>query len=310
MRSRADLADEPTGVPSGRTVELGRRGRCLLREMAGPPDAPTALLLHGLVATGAVNWLPAFRPLSARFRVLAPDLRGHGRGPRSTQPFSLADCADDVAEMAERIGLDSCIVAGYSMGGPVAQLLWKRHRELVSGLVFAATSFEFVGTENIRLAGTALFGGVAQTTRWAEAVTRLPFRWARQAVLPTLAPTGGSIGRWGADELRRTDLRSVLEAISAIAAFDASDWVGQIDVPTAVVLTANDRAVHPLNQLRLARAVPGTSVHVVPGGHASCGHPLFARVLTEACGRVADRIEERSGATSGTFDPGGRVAAS
>jgi len=54
------------------------------------------------------------------------DHRGHGRGIRSAKPFRLADCADDVAALADRLGIETFIPVGYSMGGTVAQLMWRR----------------------------------------------------------------------------------------------------------------------------------------------------------------------------------------
>ena len=91
------------------------------------------VLLHGWIASGGLNWFTAFGPLSQRYRVIAPDLRGHGRGIRSRRRFRLADCADDVAALLDQLGAEPAIVVGYSMGGPVAQLLWRRHPERVAG---------------------------------------------------------------------------------------------------------------------------------------------------------------------------------
>ena len=54
--------------------------------------------------------------------------------------FRLADCADDAAALLDVLGIDQAIVVGYSMGGPIAQLLWHRHPEKVAGLVLCATS--------------------------------------------------------------------------------------------------------------------------------------------------------------------------
>ena len=51
----------------------------------------------------------------------------------------LADCADDMAALIDELGTGPVIAVGYSMGGPIAQLLWKRHPEKVAGLVLCAT---------------------------------------------------------------------------------------------------------------------------------------------------------------------------
>src|SRR3954469_21660305 len=138
-------AREGWRVPRGRFVELPGRGRTYVREMAGPPGAPTLVLLHGLAATGGLNWFASFEPLSRHFRVVALDHRGHGRGIRAPR-FRLADCADDVAALADVLGVERFVAVGYSMGGPIAQLTWQRHRDRVEGLVLCATSRNFRGT--------------------------------------------------------------------------------------------------------------------------------------------------------------------
>jgi pimeloyl-ACP methyl ester carboxylesterase len=76
-----------------RDIELAGRGRTSIREVDGPRGAPTLVLLHGLAATGRLNWFAALGALSERFRVIVVDHRGHGRGIR-THHFRLVDCAD------------------------------------------------------------------------------------------------------------------------------------------------------------------------------------------------------------------------
>src|SRR5216684_2718490 len=71
------FADE---MPAGRRLHLPGRGTIFVREAAGPVGAPTVLLVHGLLGTADLNWSLAIPELSSRFRVIAPDLRGHGGG--------------------------------------------------------------------------------------------------------------------------------------------------------------------------------------------------------------------------------------
>jgi len=111
--------------------------------------------------------------------------------------------------------------------------------------------------------------------------------------MPTLAPTSGSLGRWAADETRRHHPRSIIEAIVEIGTYNAEEWIGEIDVPTAVVLTTHDSTVDPLMQLRLARSIPGATVHPLADGHVACTHTLFGTVFAEACSGVADRVAVR-----------------
>lgn len=104
---------------------------------------PVVLLLHGWTASADINFFPVYAGLAESYRVIAPDLRGHGRGMRSSEPFSLEDCADDAAALLAELGADRVIVVGYSMGGPVGLLLARRHRGLVAALVIQATALEW-----------------------------------------------------------------------------------------------------------------------------------------------------------------------
>src|SRR5689334_23251882 len=152
--------------PEGRRLELPGRGKTWIREAPGPPGAPTVVLLHGLIATGLLNWFPSFAALQRTHNVVSIDHRGHGRGIAPRLRFRLEDCADDVAAMIHELDLGPVFLAGYSMGGPITQLTWKRHPELVRGVVLCATSYRF-GPEEMRLAavGDAVGLGLRFTPR-------------------------------------------------------------------------------------------------------------------------------------------------
>ena len=141
--------DRPA-LPHGRMVALPGRGSTFVREQSGPPGAPVLMLLHGWAATADLTWRHCYGPLAQQFRVLAIDHRGHGRGIRHAEPFRLEDCADDVAALAAQLGIERLIPVGYSMGGPIAPMLWQRHRPLVEGLVLCATSAVFGPTPRLR----------------------------------------------------------------------------------------------------------------------------------------------------------------
>ncbi|MFA5774799.1 MAG: alpha/beta fold hydrolase, partial [Ilumatobacteraceae bacterium] len=82
-------------LPRGYQLDLPGRGRTFIRDVEGPPGSPVLMLLHGWTATADLNWFTCFEALSEHFRIIAPDLRGHGRGIRHKRLFRLEDCADD-----------------------------------------------------------------------------------------------------------------------------------------------------------------------------------------------------------------------
>jgi 3-oxoadipate enol-lactonase len=285
----------PPHLPPGRRVELGGRGTTFVREATGPAGAPTVVLLHGWTVTADLNWFLSYGPLSRHFRVLAPDLRGHGRGVRSRRPFRLEDCADDVAALAEATGTNRLIAVGYSMGGPVAQLLWRRHPALVAGLVMCATAARLKDPDLLNL---LVLSGLVSTSVLSRVA---PPQLVRGIAMQVASARTGSnpLRGWILRELQSSDPRTVLEAGAALRCYDSSSWVGWIDAPTAVVVTVDDAVVSPARQRGLAAAIAGSSLHEVRGGHAACAEPAsrFVPALVEATKSVASRAARPAAAS-------------
>jgi pimeloyl-ACP methyl ester carboxylesterase len=279
-------------VPEGKPVELAGRGTVLVYDMPGPRDAPTLLLLHGLGASGLLNWFPAFGPLSERFRVIAMDLRGHGRGLRAGANYRLRDCADDGVALMDALQLERCIPVGYSLGGPVAQLMWRHHRDRVDGLVLCATSRNFRGKPHEKWGFLSLWGAVT-ALRLADALP-WPHRSPPRPIPPPEADVldGVRLPQWAFREMLRCNPAAMLGAAYALGQFTSHDWAGTIDVPSAVVVTMRDQLVSPSRQRKLARAIPSATVHEANTDHAACvlGARCFIPALVEACDSVADRL--------------------
>ncbi len=285
--TQASVASEPP-LPLGERIELPGRGTTFVRTVEGPAGAPSVVLLHGWTASGGLNWFNAFEPLAERFTVIAPDLRGHGRGIRTRRRFRLADCADDVACLLEQLDAGPVIAVGYSMGGPVAQLLWRRHPHAVAGLVFCATSYRFVAGARERLIFGTMMASAVGTTRAGEWLGRAPLvrAWAPRGSVAR--PT--NLRAWAAAEMRRHDMVKLMEAGQAIGNYSARRWIGEIDVPTTVVVTTRDRAIRPEAQRQLAAAIPGAEVLEIPDGHVACAKREFGPALLRAVQSVAVRL--------------------
>src|SRR3712207_2860152 len=121
----------------GRWVTTPSGDDVYVREVAGDDDAMPVVLLHGIATTSGLMWFASLRQLGCGFRVLAPDLRGHGRS-RCTGRFRLADAAADVVGMLDGLGIERATVLGYSLGGTVAQLAARDFPDRISGLVLSA----------------------------------------------------------------------------------------------------------------------------------------------------------------------------
>jgi pimeloyl-ACP methyl ester carboxylesterase len=95
---------------------------------------PVLLLLHGFAESRAI-WQDFTAPLPTHYRVLAPDLLGHGNNIENIREYSMEVQARYVAEQLQQEGSNEVLVVGHSMGGYVALALAEAYPELVSGLV-------------------------------------------------------------------------------------------------------------------------------------------------------------------------------
>lgn len=295
------------GLPEGRYVDVPRRGTFFVREASGPPGAPTLILIHGWIATGGLNWFQVFEPLSRHFRVIAPDMRGHGRGLKSWRRFRLEDCADDVAAIMRKLGTGPALVAGYSMGGPISQLVWKRHSPLVSGLVQCATSDKLTPGRVERLALGTVSIAVAGTTRIGQIPAALP-RWIARRVLPgelnELVEEPESTSKLALREIRGHNVRMLMEAGYAISQYDGSSFTRDIQVPTSVVLTLHDTAILEKSQMDMARRIRTSRIFPIADGHVACRDEAFGERMLDACLDVQSRVKARARGGEAARPPG------
>jgi 3-oxoadipate enol-lactonase len=220
--------------------------------------------------------------------VVSLDLRGHGHGPAADRWFRLDDCADDVAALIRVLGLRPAIVTGYSMGGLIAQLVWRRHRDLVAGLVLCATARNFRGTPLEQLISLSLpgFASIMRFNPFLQAMGAGMLRTALTEDVPHPA-----LRQWALDEMALTNLATTAAAVEEVYRFTSHTWIGGVDVPTAVMVPTRDRVVAPARQHRLAASIPGATLHEVDGGHGVCVRSpgRFGAALLAACTGVAAR---------------------
>lgn len=254
-------------LPPGREVTLPGLGTTFVRDSGTPaaaPDAPTLLLLHGWAVTADLNFFTAYPALVERYRVLAVDHRGHGRGIRPPDGIvRLTDCADDAAAVLDALDIDRAVVAGYSMGGAIAQLLWRRHPERVGGLVLASTARHFQGgpiTDLWYRSYTPLAHAAHRVPAPADALVRWRIdRRVRES----------ERGAWMRAELQQVSPAGLLSSMRSVGRFRSNRWIGDVDIPASVVITTKDRTVPSRNQRRLAAAIPDAATYEVVGPHDS-----------------------------------------
>jgi 3-oxoadipate enol-lactonase len=273
-------------LPPNKNVRLPGRGVTRVYDSGAgrPEDQRRLLLLHGWTSTAALNWYKCFPALSTDYRVVAMDQRGHGRGIRSRLPFRLEDCADDAAALIRRMDIGPVTVVGYSMGGPVAQLLWRRHPELVDGMVLCATASRLAKRDQLpRQIGALSMGASVALSVLPSGVRQIGMNLATRNW-----SNNNAAADWAIEEWARHDPSALIQAGLAISRFDSRPWIGDIDVPVSVVITEGDHTVPPTWQWAMANAVPGSTVFPIRADHRACvdNPEEFIPALLAACRSV------------------------
>jgi pimeloyl-ACP methyl ester carboxylesterase len=220
---------------------------------------PCVILLHGYPLDGAM-WSGVARALATRFRVLKPDLPGHGENP-APAPRELDGHAEFVQaivrELPPPVGL-----AGFSMGGYAAFALLRRDPANLRALALVDTRAEADDEEGKKRRDDAIeavrSGGVARIA---------------DAMLPKLLAEPSLSNRDLTERLRRIILRQKPESVEAdLAAMrdrrDAVDLLPQIRTRALVVVGELDTLTPPALSEKMAGAIPGARLVNIPGaGH-------------------------------------------
>lgn len=279
MAETPNWAPEPPLVmPPGRIVHVRGRGELFVRDSGG--NGQPVLLLHGWMFSADLNFWRNYAALDqAGYRVLAVDHRGHGRGLRTHARFRLTDCAADCAALLAQIEASPAIAVGYSMGGPIAQLMARDHADSVTGVVMCATSSHWTNAR--------------QKLLWRSlALVRLglgltpDFAWRRGLRLAGFPDS--PITTWTTSELTRGSAVDLAEAGRELSNWDSRPWLESLDVPAAVIVTAKDGGVPPDHQRELARLLKATTIEIdADHGAAISDHEVFNAALLEALATVA-----------------------
>jgi pimeloyl-ACP methyl ester carboxylesterase len=236
---------------------------------AGAPDGPAVLLHHGFAADTIANWTrPGVVDVLAGTgrRVVAIDARGHGRSDKPHDPRAYADNAmtKDVRSLLDHLSIDAVDLVGYSMGSFVSASvapIEPRVRSLVLGGVGAGM---LGGARALRMDGVASALEADDPSTITDPAARA-FRAFAEST--------------GADRL-------ALAAVQRAEHRHDSSRVGEIDVPTLVLVGDQDKLVGPPGPL--VDAIPGARLRMVSGDHLTAvADPAFPAAIAEFLAEVS-----------------------
>jgi 3-oxoadipate enol-lactonase len=246
-------------------------------EDGGPRDAP-ALLLAASLGTTLRMWDPQADALrnDHGLRVVAYDQLGHGASPAPPGPYSIAQFGERALELMDHLGIERASFAGVSIGGMVGQWLAAHAPERIERLVLICTS-AYLGPPDpwlararaVREAGTVEVVADMVVDRWLTPPFAAAHPEARDALRAMLASQPAEGYAACCDAIAQLDERSDAAAIKA---------------PTLVLGGAQDAAIPPEHQERLAGSIAGARLVILdPGAHV---------VTVERAGIVTDLIAD------------------
>ncbi len=227
-------------------------------------SGPPLLLVHGFPLDHTM-WQAQIEPLSARYRVIAPDLPGFGNSRTETSdPLTMEFFADQLAELLGALGVSQPVIfCGLSMGGYVALAFWARHPSRVAQLVLCDTRAAADDETTRRTRELTARRVLTEGTEFLVE-TMLPKLFAEQ----TLAERPGDVETI-ASVIRNTPPESVAGALRGMALRpDRTAELPDITVPATVVVGEHDAITPPEEMDRMAQSMPRATFHLLPGaGH-------------------------------------------
>jgi len=242
---------------SGGAQRLTVNGVSLAVEIRG--DGPAILFVHGYPFDRTI-WRAQIDALDGHRRI-APDLRGMGESDAPDLGYGMAIYADDLAALLDTLGVDDVVLCGLSVGGVVIFEILRRWRNRVRALILVDTRAEADGTE-ARRARDAAAATARESGARAIADTMLP-KVLSPATLAHDPETAARIHRM----MAATPVAGMVGALSAMR--DRHDSTGLLPtlagLPTLVIVGEDDTLTPPDGARRMATAIPGARLVVVPG---------------------------------------------
>ncbi|EKE76073.1 alpha/beta fold hydrolase BchO [Oceanibaculum indicum] len=254
----------------------------------GPADAPLILLLHGTGASGH-SWQRLVPLLAERYRLMIPDLPGHGfTTARGRTDLSLDGMAMALRALLDQLGLVPDTVIGHSAGGPIAIVL--------SGMLDPPPR-RVIGINGayLPIRGNRIFSPLAKAL-FANPLSAAAFALLTRATPLAgnlLASTGSRINRESSDIYRRLMRMPghVQGALGMMAAWDLGtldDRMRKLDMPLILIAARDDPMVPDNNSRHVAKLTP--HARLILTGHG--GHLLHESEPAQVCGWIEQAMAE------------------
>lgn len=219
------------------------------------------VLLHGL-GGNCHEWDLQLKAFSSRYRVIAPDLKGHGLSEMPTTPtYTPFDHASDVIALLDALKVEKAWVVGLSAGGFVTLAMAVLHPERLKGMVLVSTApYLDEDTRNVGERWVQIFqseGVMAYLSRVVKDLFTLDFFLKHPDEVQDFI-----------DSQKHRNLSGISPSAKGNNSFDVRGELSRIKLPVLVIHGLNDRVVNPSHARRMRQALAGSEVKLFTGtGH-------------------------------------------
>jgi pimeloyl-ACP methyl ester esterase len=248
---------------------LNRAGERIWFEDAGKGTA--LLFVHGWCMSSSV-WQYQIRGLESSFRVIAPDLRGHGRSRAVSGQLDFERFATDLSDLFSFLDLDRTILVGWSMGAQIALQAYREISDRLAALVLVSATPCFTAKEDFPY-GLPRKDSAGMRVKIGRDADR-----ALEGFHARMFAEGEIESRQEADHIRMLlasivppDTVSVLAALESLATTDMRDLLPAINTPTMVLNGERDKICLPQASRYLVENIRSAGQKVFP----ECGHAPF-----------------------------------
>jgi len=224
----------------------------------GRRDGPPLVFINSL-GTDFRIWNEVAEILAPDFRIIVYDKRGHGLSESGPDKSDMADYASDLAALLDSVGVGRATIVGLSIGGLIAQELYRQSPERVAALVLCDTAVK-IGTDEVwdqRIAQVERGGIEAIADSVLERWFSADFRSVRSTELAGMRAM-----------LTRTPRQGYLAACGALKRADLRPYAGRIRAPTLCLVGDEDGSTPVALVKETSALIPGSRFEIIEGaGH-------------------------------------------
>jgi 3-oxoadipate enol-lactonase len=239
-------------------------------EGSGPP----LILIHGIGASRH-SWDGLIQHLKSDFRCVSYDLRGHGRSPLPTPPYTLDDLVEDLEALRRELHIENGHFAGHSLGGMIGPAYARRYPDRVLSLGLYSTAAFRTPEDSAKVRGVV---AAMRAKGIPPVLETLKDRW----FTPEFAARSPQVIERRMQQVIDTDREVFLSVFDIYAETEMAPWISEIRHPSLVLTGENDGACNPRLNARIAASMPNAELVILPA--------LRHAILLEAPQAVASPV--------------------